>query len=76
MNASFRSRTRSPRCMAIVLATLVLAPTASAEACGETKEAPALFVDLFSSTRIYPNADAALLGFATGAVWRPRHSVR
>ena len=71
MNASFRSRTRSPRCLAIVLATLVLAPTASAEACGETKEAPALFVDLFSSTRIYPNADAALLGFATGAVWRP-----
>jgi hypothetical protein len=28
-------------------------------------------VDLFSSTRIYPNADAALVGFAIGSVWRP-----
>ena len=42
-----------------------------AEAKCSQREAPGLFVDLFSSTRIYPNADAALMGFATGAVWRP-----
>jgi hypothetical protein len=44
---------------------------AQAEASCNRREAPGLFVDLFSSTRIYPNADAALIGFATGAVWRP-----
>jgi hypothetical protein len=43
----------------------------SAEARCQNREAPGLFVDLFSSTRIYPNADAALIGFATGTVWRP-----
>ena len=55
-----------------VLCALVGAPqTAAAEAACHKQEAPELFVDLFSSTRIYPNADAALIGFATGAVWRP-----
>jgi len=44
---------------------------AQAEASCNRREAPGLFVDLFSSTRVYPNADAALIGFATGAVWRP-----
>lgn len=53
------------------LAVLSSAQPASAETACDKKEAPSLFVDLFSSTRIYPNADAALMGFATGAVWRP-----
>lgn len=44
---------------------------AHAEASCQRREAPSLFVDLFSSTRIYPNADAALTGFALGTVWRP-----
>lgn len=47
------------------------AQPAFAEVSCDKREAPGLFVDLFSSTRIYPNADAALMGFATGAVWRP-----
>jgi len=50
---------------------MVPAPIADAEASHGKKEAPGLFVDLFSSTRIYPNGDAALIGLATGAVWRP-----
>lgn len=60
--------------LALFAAGLVLlaAPSgAQAEASCKRREAPSLFVDLFSSTRIYPNADAALMGFATGAVWRP-----
>lgn len=58
-----------------ILCTTLVALTSPSEALAEAKcnkrEAPGLFVDLFSSTRIYPNADAALMGFATGAVWRP-----
>ena len=67
MNASFRQS----MCLALFFAALVPAPIADAEVSGEKKEAPGLFVDLFSSMRIYPNADAALIGLATGAVWRP-----
>lgn len=44
---------------------------ASAKSHCQSEEAPELFVDLFSSTRIYPNADTALMGFAMGTVWRP-----
>ncbi|KPK16340.1 MAG: hypothetical protein AMJ62_05910 [Myxococcales bacterium SG8_38] len=47
------------------------APSAQAETSHYQEEAPTLFVDLFASTRIYPNADAALIGFAMGTVWRP-----
>lgn len=54
-----------------LLAVLSSAQPVSAEAPCHKKEAPSLFVDLFSSTRIYPNADAALMGFAAGAVWKP-----
>lgn len=57
--------------LASVLCALAAANEAHAEASCNEREAPGLFVDLFSSTRIYPNADAALMGFATGAVWRP-----
>jgi hypothetical protein len=55
----------------MVLALLAAPNGAQAEAACNKREAPGLFVDLFSSTRVYPNADAALMGFATGAVWRP-----
>lgn len=34
-------------------------------------EAPKLFADLSSSIRLYPNADAALIGFALGSFYRP-----
>lgn len=54
-----------------VLALLVLPSGAEAEASCNRRESPGLFVDLFSSTRIYPNADAALMGLAMGSVWRP-----
>ena len=54
----------------LALALLLSAQTAYADAPADT-EAPELMVDLFSSTRIYPNADAALMGFAMGVLWRP-----
>lgn len=57
--------------LGMVLTVLAAPRGARAEAACNKREAPGLFVDLFSSTRIYPNADAALMGFATGAVWRP-----
>jgi len=53
------------------LVSLTVTNDARAEASCARREAPGLFVDLFSSTRIYPNADAALMGFAMGTVWRP-----
>ena len=56
---------------AMFLAVLCSGLTAKAESSYETKEAPPLFVDLFASTRIYPNAGAGLIGFAMGTVWRP-----
>jgi hypothetical protein len=54
----------------LVLVVLLFAQSAHADAPADT-EAPELMVDLFSSTRIYPNADAVLMGFALGVVWRP-----
>jgi hypothetical protein len=58
---------------AVILFLAVLSPglTAKAEAPHQSQEAPRLFVDLFSSMQIYPSADAALIGFAMGTVWRP-----
>jgi hypothetical protein len=54
----------------LALALLLSAQTVYAGAPANS-EAPELMVDLFSSTRIYPNADAVLMGFAMGVVWRP-----
>jgi hypothetical protein len=71
MIESPRLRLRRPLCWLFVLAILSSPQTASAETPCQKREAPGLFVDLFSSTRIYPNADAALMGFAMGSVWRP-----
>jgi len=56
-----------------MLALLLSTQTALAEAPCDQREAPKLFVDMFGSMRVYPDADAALIGFATGAVWRPTH---
>jgi len=55
----------------LALAALSFASSAKAEATCHREEAPRLFVDLFSSTRIYPDADAALIGFEIGVVGRP-----
>jgi len=52
------------------IAWLFAPQSASAENPSEG-EAPKLFADLSSSTRFYPNADAALTGFALGAFYRP-----
>ncbi len=71
MNASFPSRLRHVARWGLVLAALAFAPSVKAEATCHKEEAPRLFVDLFSSTRIYPNADAALVGFEIGVVARP-----
>ncbi|MBT8468515.1 MAG: hypothetical protein KJN97_07180 [Deltaproteobacteria bacterium] len=71
MNESFQTVSLRSSGWLFAIGILLSAQTASAEASCNQREAPGLFVDLFSSTRIYPNADAALIGFATGAVWRP-----
>ena len=71
MQLSSFSRLCRSTCFVLGLVALVPAPAAKAEVAPATGEAPELFVDLFSSTRVYPNADAALLGFAVGTVWRP-----
>jgi hypothetical protein len=71
MTEPFHPRFRRLLFLTLSFGALLLAPTASAEVSCNERQAPDLFVDLFSSTRIYPNADAALMGFATGAVWRP-----
>jgi len=71
MKESFRFLPRRLAPWLLAFGMLLAAGSASAEASCNQGEAPGLFVDLFSSTRIYPNADAALIGFATGAVWRP-----
>ena len=54
----------------IVLAWLFAPSGALAQSASEG-ESPKLFADISSSTRIYPNADAALTGFALGSIWRP-----
>ncbi len=71
MNESSGALLRRSLAGLLVILLLPLAQPALAEVACNQREAPRLFVDLFSSTRIYPNADAALIGFAAGAVWRP-----
>lgn len=71
MNPSLGVEPRISTFVLVFVATLGAAGTAAAEVSCNQRQAPGLFVDLFSSTRIYPNADAALMGFSTGAVWRP-----
>lgn len=56
--------------MILVAALLSIPQNASAQRTSEG-EAPKLFADVSSSTRVYPNADAALTGFALGALYKP-----
>ncbi|MDH3202086.1 MAG: hypothetical protein OEM15_14440 [Myxococcales bacterium] len=56
----------------LVAGIAVLSAPKSTLAHGASEgEAPRLFADISSSTRLYPNADAALTGFALGAFYRP-----
>ena len=71
MNAGHPHRLSGLTLITAVLVLLALPSGAEAQASCNRRESPGLFVDLFSSTRIYPNADAALTGFALGKVWRP-----
>ena len=57
----------------LLLAALAASQSVSAQGA-ETREAPKLFADIASSTRIYPNADAALMGFELGTFYRPFHT--
>ena len=50
---------------------LLLGPEGAMAQSASKGEAPRLFADIASSTRVYPNADAALTGFALGSIWRP-----
>ena len=50
---------------------LLLGPEGAMAQTASKGEAPRLFADIASSTRVYPNADAALTGFALGSIWRP-----
>ncbi len=70
MIVHYRQWSPQPLAWGLALTLLALAPTASADALPDSSY-PDLMVDLFSSTRIYPNADAALMGFRLGVVWRP-----
>jgi len=49
---------------------LLLGPEGAMAQTASKGEAPRLFADIASSTRVYPNADAALTGFALGSIWR------
>lgn len=50
---------------------LLFAPKSALAQNPSKGEAPKLFADLSSSTRVYPNADAALTGFALGSLYKP-----
>jgi hypothetical protein len=49
----------------------LLAPNGALAQSASEGESPKLFADISSSTRIYPNADAALTGFELGSFYRP-----
>lgn len=56
--------------MLFTVAALFAGGSASAQEASE-REAPKLFAELSSSTRLYPNANAALTGFALGSSYKP-----
>lgn len=68
---SGQSHLRTWKAASVLVAVLCSAVAVKAEPSYQTGQSPRLFVDLSASTRIYPNADAALIGFAMGTVWRP-----
>lgn len=66
------SKQQMVRILGMALVLTVLGSTASALAeDASAEEAPKLFADLSSSMRLYPNADAALIGFSLGSFYRP-----
>ena len=69
MNESFQFLPLRSICWLFTSGILLSAQPASAEVSCNQREAPGLFVDLFGSTRIYPNADAARIGLGIGAMW-------
>jgi len=50
---------------------LLFAPKGALAQTASKGEAPKLFADISSSTRVYPNANAALSGFALGSLYKP-----
>jgi len=56
--------------MVVAIAICFADGNALAQAASKS-EAPKLFADLSSSTRVYPNANAALTGFALGSIYKP-----
>ena len=63
---------RMIRIMPVAFATaLLFAPKGALAQTTSKGEAPKLFADISSSTRIYPNANAALTGFALGSLYKP-----
>lgn len=50
---------------------LLFGPAGAVAQSASKGEAPRLFADLASSTRVYPNAAAALTGFSLGSFYRP-----
>lgn len=60
------------RTISITFVLMLLGSTQSAMAQDASHgESPKLFADLSSSMRLYPNADAALIGFSLGSFYRP-----
>lgn len=55
----------------VLTIALLSAPHVASAHSGSERDAPRLFVDLLSSTRVYPNADAALTGFSLGTLYKP-----
>ena len=62
-----------PACWLFVFSVLAPSSAALAKTPHSEEDAPELFVDMFGSMRVYPSANAALIGFAMGTVWRPTH---
>lgn len=55
----------------LLLIALLLATESALAQSAPDGEAPKLFADLSSSTRFYPNANAALTGFQLGSLYKP-----
>lgn len=66
------NRQRTVQMMRVVFsAALLLVPQSAVAQSASEGDSPRLFADISSSTRLYPNADTALTGFALGAFYRP-----
>lgn len=59
------------RMIPMIAIALLLAEGSALAEDAPKGEAPKLFAELTSSTRLYPNANAALTGFALGSIYKP-----